>query len=464
MSLSRRALVAAGAASALLGQNRLAERGANLPERGEYLIRGARVLSMDAAIGDFASGDIHVRDGAVVAVGASLAAPKARVIAARGMIAMPGLVDTHWHMWNTMLRSKAGDVAAKGYFALSPGVGKFYNASDMYASTSLAAAEAVTNGITCVHDWCHNARSPEHVEQDLLALREAGLRGRFSYGTAQAQPATQTMNLADVERLHKDWERASGGMLQLGMAWRGAAGEAGVWKKEYDTARGLGLPLSTHVATTRAAGVAPVDALIAQKLLDPRVQLIHAVWVTPAHIRAIADAGAVVSLSPFTELRTGFGFPQTGELLAARIPVGLSVDTNALAGNADMFAIMKLIQNVENGRKESEYAMPARRVLELATIEGARSIGLGDQCGSLTPGKRADLILVDTGAINMGVDGDPAHLAHLIVEAASPANVDTVMIDGRILKRKGALTKMDARRIASEAAAASRAVLKRANW
>jgi len=416
---------------------------------------------MDAALGDLTSGDIHIRDGAIVAVGANLAAPRATVINARGMFALPGLIDTHWHMWNTMLRSMAGDVAARGYFTLSPGVGKFYNPSDMYAGTRLAAAEAITNGITFVHDWCHNARSPQHVDENLRALREAGIRGRFSYGTAQAQPATQTLNLADVERLHKDWVRISGGMLQLGMAWRGAAGDPAVYRKEYDTARALGIPLSTHVATTRAAGTAPVDAMIAQKMLDPKVQLIHAVWVTPTHIRAIADAGATVSLSPFTELRTGFGFPQTGELLAAKIPVGLSVDTNALAGNADMFAIMKLVQNVENARKESEYALPARRVLELATIEGARSMGVGDQCGSLTPGKRADLILVDGGAINMAVEGDPAHL---IVEAASPANVDTVMIDGRILKRHGRLVHLDEKLIARQAAAASAEVRKRAAW
>jgi cytosine/adenosine deaminase-related metal-dependent hydrolase len=127
-----------------------------------------------------------------------------------------------------------------------------------------------------------------------------------------------------------------------------------------------------------------------------------------------------VSLSPYTELRIGFGFPRTGELLAGGVTVGLSVDTTVLSGNADMFAIMKAIQNVENSRTESEFKLPPRRVLELATIEGARSMGVDDRVGSLKPGKRADVIMVSTRDVNIGVFTDPAHL---LVEAALPSNV-----------------------------------------
>ncbi len=143
--------------------------------------------------------------------------------------------------------------------------------------------------------------------------------------------------------------------------------------------------------------------------------------------------------------------PPTGELLAAGIPVGLSVDTTELSGNADMFAIMKVIQNVENGRAESEFALPPRRVLELATLEGARSMGIDDQVGSLKPGKRADLILVALDDVNIGPLTDPAHL---LVEAAQPANVYTVVVDGRILKHERRLTALDPRQIVREADAA----------
>ena len=131
------------------------------------------------------------------------------------------------------------------------------------------------------------------------------------------------------------------------------------------------------------------------------MQVIHAVWCTPEEIRALADNRVNVSVSPYSELRIGFGFPIAAELVAAGVTVGLSVDTTTLSGNADMFAIMKAIQNIENGRARNEFALTARRVLELATIDGARSMGIDDSVGSLTPGKRADMIMVDTRAVNL---------------------------------------------------------------
>jgi cytosine/adenosine deaminase-related metal-dependent hydrolase len=126
-----------------------------------------------------------------------------------------------------------------------------------------------------------------------------------------------------------------------------------------------------------------------------------------------------------------------------------------------MFAIMKAIQNIENGRAKNEFELTARRVLELATIDGARSMGIGDRVGSLTPGKRADVIMVDTRALNLAVLTEPAHL---LVEAAQPANVDTVIVDGRILKRGGRLTSIDVREVVDAAARASAGVRRRSGW
>jgi 5-methylthioadenosine/S-adenosylhomocysteine deaminase len=225
-------------------------------------------------------------------------------------------------------------------------------------------------------------------------------------------------------------------------------------------ARSASLPISVHVANLRSRAGA-VEALAKANLLGKDVQLIHAIWITPEEIQSIAAAGSSVSLSPYTELRIGFGFPRTGELLAGGVPVGLSVDTTVLSGNADMFAIMKAIQNVENSRTENEFKLPARRVLELATIEGARSMGVDDRVGSLKPGKRADLIMISTRDVNIAVFTDPGHL---LVEAAQPSNVDTVVVDGRILKRRGKLTAFDTRQVVNQASAALAAVRKRGSW
>jgi len=447
----------ATAGAALTGCGKASRPSGTLPDQQEFVIRNAYVMTMDDALGDIAGGDVHVKNGEIVAVGKSLQASGAEAIAGEGMIVLPGLVDTHWHMWNTLLRSLSGDVSERGYFAMSPGVGKLFTPDDMYQGTRLAAAEAITSGITFVHDWCHNIRGSEYADANLHALHEAGIRGRFSYGTAQGQPASEPVNLADIERLQRGWDlNSNGGLLSLGLAWRGGTSE--IARQEFDTARRLGIPISAH------AGIAEpgqIGSMAKAGLLGKDVQLIHATAVTPEEIRAIAAADSPVSFSPFTELRTGFGFPQTSEFLAAGIRVGLSVDTTGLSGNADMFSIMKLIQNIENARALNEFKLPARRALELGTIGGARSMGVDNLIGSLKPGKRADLIMVTTRDINMAVFSDPAHL---IVEAAEPSNVDTVVVDGRILKRNRKLTAIDADQVVREASAAFDAVRKRANW
>src|SRR5262249_33636005 len=128
-------------------------------------------------------------------------------------------------------------------------------------------------------------------------------------------------------------------------------------------------------------------------------------------------AGSAVSVSPGSELRIGYGYPQTSEMLAKGTPLGISVDTSALVGSSNLFAVLKLARDCENAKAESEFKMPARKALELGTIEGARSMGLDDRIGSLKPGKRADLIAISPNALNMAVVTDPAHL---VLEATGP--------------------------------------------
>ncbi|HWM84031.1 MAG TPA: amidohydrolase family protein [Pseudolabrys sp.] len=438
-----------------------------LPARGHVVIRNAYVMTMDKA-GDIRDGDVHVRDGAIVAVGEKLDAPGASEIDGRGSIVLPGLVETHWHMWNTLLRSLSGETPDHGYFRTTAALGQKYEPDDMYHGTRLAAAEAINSGITHVHSWCHNIRSAEYAEADIRALRESGLRARFSYGPRQGQPNSEVMNLRDLERLKTNWETYSNnGLISLGMAWRGQGGNnpataipESVWKAELEAGRALGVPISVHASGSRAVA-GQIDAIDKANLLGKDMQLIHVAFASDAAIQAVAKAGATVSLSPFSEMRIGFGLPKVTEFLAAGVPIGLSVDTVELTGNADMFGIMKLLQNVENGRSENEFKLTARQVLRLGTIEGARSMGIADITGSLVAGKRADLIMVSTRDVNLGVFGDPAHM---LVTAAQPANVDTVMVDGRILKRDGKLTAMNGRQIAEEAGAASAVLRRRANW
>lgn len=472
-SISRRALLKGGAALGMAGWRATPALAApspapRLPTRNNIVIRNAYVMTMEPGTGDIKGGDVHIRNGAIVEIGQYLDPPNATTIKGDGMILMPGLIETHWHMWNTLLRSMSGEKPEFGYFRTTAALGQKFEPMDMYRGTRLAAAEAINSGITYVHDWCHNIRGPEYLEADLRALRESGLRGRFSYGAAQGMPNTQGINLAELEQLARDWAGYSNdGLLTLGLAWRGMGGNnpataiaPELYKAEIDAARRLGLPVSVHASGSRAA-VGQVDTISKAGLLDKDTQIIHAIVVTPDEIKAIKAAGASVSISPFSELRIGFGIPQVSALLEAGIPLGLSVDTVELTGNADMFGIMKLVQNLANGQSENEFRLTARRVLELGTIEAARAMGIADKVGSIKVGKRADLVMVSVRDINFGVFTDPAHM---LVTAAQPSNVDTVIVDGRLLKRNGKLVHLNAGQIAADAEAANAALRKRAGW
>ena len=426
---------------------------------------------MDSA-GDIPGGDVHIRDGEIAAVGANLDAPGAEVIDAAGQIVAPGLVDTHWHMWNTLLRGLSdgcpGTVAParSGYFVTCVALGRHFLPADTYAGTRLACAEAVDAGITTVHDWAHNIRGTDWADAGLRALAESGLRARFSYGYETGHPNDRLMALGDLARVASAWPAYSaGGRIHLGMAWRGTGGSnpamqvaPKLYREEIETARGLGLPVSVHACGPRhAAG--QLSAYAGQGLLGPDLQVVHLNNAGADEIALAAAHGTPASVSPFTELQIGYGQPVTGALLAAGIPTGLSVDTTMLSGNADMFAIMKVTQGCANALAYDEFALTARDVLRLATIEGARTLGLGAVTGSLAVGKRADVIIVSPDAPNLGVLTDPARL---LVTAAHPGNIDTVIADGQVLKRSGALTSCDVTEVARSAREALAGVLARA--
>ena len=442
----------------------------------DLIIRSGHVVTMDRGLGDIPDGDVLVTGGRIAAVGAGLDAaalgtPQARELDARGMIVAPGLVETHWHLWNTLLRSMSGGMPGEdrpaGYFSVSLGLGQAFTDQDNYQGALLACAEAINSGITTVHDWSHNVRGPAHAEAELRALAQAGLRARYSYGYSAGHPNDQVMDTDGLRALHRDWKTGAGagGLLTLGMACRGPGGSnpamrvpPGVYQREMAAARELGLPVTVHASGPPAAA-GQIATLAGAGLLGPDLQVVHANSATAAEIAQLAEAGCAVSLSPFSELLIGYGLPQTAELLAAGIRVGLSVDTTALTGNADMFAIMKLTQGLINATAHQEFACTARQALALGTIEGARSLGLDAVTGSLTPGKRADIILVATGHPNLGVLTDPAGL---LVTAAQPGNVDTVLADGQILKRGGALVTLDGERITARAREALAGVRSRA--
>jgi len=433
-----------------------------LPARGEFVLRGAFVLTMDPAQGDIDGGDVHVRDGEIVAVGRDIPAPGIRAIDARAMIALPGFVDTHWHLWNTALRALVrGDDPQHGYFPVTLKYGPLCEPDDAEHAVRLGLAEAVAAGITTVHDWSHNVRSEAHARAELRALRASGLRARFSCGWGQDLPLTQPMDLALLTRLRDEWDDAEG-LLTLGAAVRTpvanprGAVPIDVLLRECAAIRALGLPLTMHA---RPGIVALLDQ---HGLLGPDLQLIHPQGVSADECARLAATRTHFSCSPVIEVhyaQFARGEIQFRELQDAGVAQSLSVDSSAASANADFFTCMRVLLWSHKQRFGAAVPLPPRRLLALATIDGARDLGLDRLTGSLTPGKRADVILVRTTDVNMAPVRDPAHA---LVYSAQPSNVDTVIVDGRILLAGGAFTALDRERIVAAADASIRALQARA--
>jgi len=408
---------------------------------------------MDPKLGEIAGGDIHVRDGVIVALGRDLSVPQAEIVRADNMIALPGFIETHWHMWGAVARNMAGPTENTGYFYISRLLGQFFTPEDNARGVRLALAEAISSGITTVTNWSHNLLGPEYADAEIKVHKEVGGRARFAYGYSRKTPPDATLPLEDVARVQKQWFSDSNDkLLTLGIAPRGPeTNSIEIARKEWAFAREYRLPITTHMGTSleRVKQRQGIQALAKFGLLGPDVVLVHVTNNSAEDLKLLAETKTPVSLSPYTELRTGFGITPVGSFLRARVPVSLSVDTTILCGNADMFAIMKAMQNIEDGLQKSEFGITSQRVLEMATIDGARALGLADDIGSLTPGKRADLILVRTTDVNML----PFTIAtNMIVQSAQPSNIDAVIVDGRFLKRDGKLTTIDMVQLARDAA------------
>ncbi len=453
---------------------------ASLPARPHLRIRDCIILSQDDDVGEV-RGDIEIRDGVIVAVGPDLVADGATDVDGSHHIALPGFVDTHWHLWGTLLRGAVGDGHEAGWFARKALLAPHLEPGDTRVGVLLGATEGLLAGITTVHDWAHNVLSREDADADLDALRALGIRARFSYGAPSASPLMnmeqmravmaqvgvspdEPMDFAEIGRIRDDWEPAAEGLIGVGCAVRGPSrSSAAVYREEWRLARELGLPIAMHCAGTRqeVARIRQVEVLDADGLLGPDVLLAHANWVSPTEMERLARNGIPVSASPLAELRLAMGFPQLSELRAAGVRVSLSLDTTAIAASADPFGAMRVALGLELTRAGDAVHMSPRDILRIATLEGARSLGLGDRVGSITPGKRADIVLVRADGLSVVPVVDPAVA---IVHSASPADVDTVLVDGRVVVSGGAPVHVDPVALAAEASARLGAVAARAGF
>jgi 5-methylthioadenosine/S-adenosylhomocysteine deaminase len=416
----------------------------------ELLIKGGHVVTVDPALGDLPDSDVLVRDGVIVAVGANLATSEAdaEVIDAEGRLVIPGLVDTHRHVWQGAIGGFTPQVTGAGYDpAVLSGIAPMHTADDVYAGTLWGALQALDAGITTIADWAHNDRSPEHADADLRGLQESGIRGYFLYGGPG--PATDDPNPPhplDARRM-RDEKFAGGvnGRLRMGMALRGPCFTSAERNAEdFAFARGLGLPISVHVgmAGTKDA----VTTLQRYGLLGADVNYAHGNMLTDEEFDLIAASKGTLSISPSSDMLMQFGtYPGTGRALARGIVSGFGVDTICSVGT-DLFSEMRLALAAERSRANADALARGERVptvdlhqrdmLRLATLDGARVWNLDSEVGSLTPGKQADIAVIDMRSPHLDGFGDPVAV---MVLGAGPADVETVIVGGDVVKRQGQL-------------------------
>ena len=418
------------------------------------VLRGGRVLAGDPGEGRFEQVDVVVQGGRIAGLEAAAEVSDARVIDAAGALVLPGFVDTHRHTWQTAMRGICADWTLLDYFrGMRLQISGVLGPKDVYAGNYAGALEALDSGVTTLLDFSHCLNSPDHSDEAVRGLGDAGVRATFAYGMFPVpleQPAFATPEdrFADARRVRERHFSSGDGLLDMGVALT----EVGlvpfdVTRAEVALARELDVLVTAHLGSVTAEGRPPeVELLHAAGLLDHRQVHVHCNACSDRELDLLADAGASVSLTPETELQMGMGFPIFARAMARGMTPSLGCDIVS-NNRGDLFAQMRLGLQAERARVNQHelegHAMPealplgVRDVLRFATLGGAEALGMESAIGSIEPGKRADLLLLSTRRLHMTPLNDPVAA---IVLHAGPADVDTVLVDGRVVKEGGDLT------------------------
>lgn len=438
------------------------------------LLRNGAVLTMDPDLRDFESADVLIEDDRIEAVGEHLDAGGAEVVDASDRVVMPGLVNSHAHLFQTGLRGIAGDWTLGEYFekmlaALRPQ----FRPEDLYLGNLFGAFEQLNAGVTSVLDWCHCTNTPDHSDRAVDALAESGIRAVFAHGPPGVDIAewygdSDRSHPEDVRRLAEERLPAGDGRVQLGMALRGPdLSSYEVTAHDLRLARELGVPASMHVGVATYEGPEDheIPRLADDGLLGPAVNFVHANHLADDVYPLIGEAGVSVSVTPEVEMQMGHGLPATGKVLDAGGRMVLGSDVVSAIGS-DMFSQMRFALQVQRGLDNAEVlaegrdveslSIDARDVLRAATIDGARALRMGDEVGSLSPGKRADVITIRTDAVGVTPVHDPVST---VVLHASPADVDSVWVGGELVKSGGSLLHPAVREERDALAASGRRLL-----
>ncbi|QOG20306.1 MULTISPECIES: amidohydrolase family protein [Bradyrhizobium] len=420
------------------------------------LIRSATVISMDEAIGDLGTGDVLVEGSRIVDVRPSIdVAADTEIVDGKGRIVIPGLINAHMHTWQTGLRGFAANWTLLEYFRrMHAGLATVFRPEDIHIATLVGALNQINHGVTTLVDWCHNNPTPDHTDAAVRGLIESGIRAAFFHGSPKPEPKPGEPHFSEVPHPRREVERLLAGpladrdgLVTLGLAILGPHySTLDVAMHDFRLARELKLIASMHQGGGPAKTPGGWENLIEAGLVGPGINIVHGNDLPDELLDRMIDLGVSFSVTPENEMIQGHGFPITGRLLkrGARPTIGIDLES-VLAG--DLFSaarvalsMQRALDNAESrkasGTIPATTTIPVREALRWITTEGARMLGREHQIGSLTPGKLADLAIIDATDLNLHPVHDPVAT---VVMQTSLANIEAVMIGGAWKKRSGKL-------------------------
>ncbi len=439
------------------------------------LVTNATVLSMDEAIGEMAHGAVLVENDRIVAVGPAIVADDAEIIDAGGGIVCPGLINTHLHTWQTALRGISADWASDAYFRIVHGkIGPAYTPEDVYIGTLIGALAQLDAGVTTLFDWSHGNATPAHSDAAIDALEEAGIRAVFGHGTVKPLPKPGELHFsqiphpeAEIRRLRRGRLSSDDALVTLAACILGPDySTLEVCRTDFRLAREYGLLSSAHAwGNSNRLVQGGYRTIAAEGLLGPDHNIVHGTYMADDELRVIVDAGASVTSTAAAEMHGHIHAPLSGRIRALGGLPAIGPDTEVMNG-ASMFECMRnallLQRNFDNraavarleaeaaarggpigsgvvatsGSLISEVSTTSRDVMQWATTNNAKALRMQHRIGALAPGRQADLIVVARDGLGMIGAEDPVQA---LVHFAQPADVRTVMVAGRIVKRDGQL-------------------------
>lgn len=431
--------------------NTVNSKGESLEHGRPIVFRHGLVLTMDATHRVLKDCDVLVADGVIKEIGPDLVAPEGALqIDAAGGILMPGMIDTHRHMWQTAMRGYGADWSLSQYFVwYYLQYGKNFRPEDIYAGNLLSAIEAVDAGVTTTVDWSHGLQTIEHADAAVDALEAVPGRFVLAYGNIQQGPWEWSTDPAFKDFYRRRVE-GKGDMLGFQLAFDVTGDPTFPEKAAFDVAKELGVAVTTHAGVLGATGDESIRLMHENGCMGPDTVFVHASTLSEDSYFRIAASGGSASISTESEQSAGQGYPSSWRLRQFDIPISLSHDTSVW-WSADLFTAMRTTIGADRSRQHLEAHAKGESVTHLdlrceevvhwATRGGAKALGLEDKIGSIEVGKRADLVLVknEDSPVMFPILNPYGHA----VMQAQRADVDTVVIDGNIVKHEHRLVGVD---------------------